>query len=618
MTLRRVQILPEHLANQIAAGEVIQRPESVVKELLENSLDAGAKNVLVVVKEGGKRLIQVVDDGVGMDEQDAVTAFLRHATSKIASVEDLEAIRTYGFRGEALASIAAVAEVTMKTRRHADDAAVVVQIDGGNTPRISREAREPGTSVAVQNLFFNTPARRKFLKSASTEFRHIAEAVQRVAISHPEIAIKFISDDETILDVKSGTLHERMLDIFGQRQVEAMVWAEAEGDLLTVRGYIGKPTFGQKSRANQYLFLNNRFITNRNISHAVFSAYENLLVKGTFPFFLLFLEIDPHRVDVNVHPSKMEAKFEDEQHIYHFVSSLVRKTLAAHDLIPALSVTQLRYDESEIGLTFTNRQHSRANEVVNPTTGEIFSPSFHPLTRPEYQEGTTMQGRDGVEIVDKLFGEGKPETEQPVRSSGIEQQMEQRGFPSASVLWQLHKKYILMPIENGLLVVDQHVAHERILYERALRNGERHAQAVQQLLFPQTLQLTPADFAQLEELLPHFEYLGFAVKVFGKNTVVLEGIPSDLKSDTTANVILDVLTLYREYQHHKVVDARDTLAKSYACRAAVKAGDFLNENEMRSLLDQLFACTMPYVCPHGRPVALKISIEELDRRFGRT
>ncbi len=613
MSFRRVQVLPEHLANQIAAGEVIQRPESVVKELLENALDAGARNILVVVKEGGKKLIQVVDDGVGMDEQDAVTAFLRHATSKIASAEDLEAIRTYGFRGEALASIAAVARVTMKTRRREDDAAVVVQIDGGGTPRVSREARAPGTSVMVQNLFFNTPARRKFLKATNTEFRHIAEAVQRVALSHPEIALTFISDDETILDLKPGTLHERMLDIFGQRQVEAMVWAEEESELLGVRGYVGKPTFGQKSRANQYLFLNRRYIISRNISHAVFSAYENLLVKGTFPFFLLFLTIDPHRVDVNVHPSKLEAKFEDEQHIYHFVSSLVRRTLAAHDLIPTLSVTRQGDDGGEMGLAFTRRQHAMGNELVNPITGEILAPGSTSYERPEHRDGLTMRGHDGAEIAATLLGAEK--TEAATTASGFEQ-LAGKGSPSA--IWQLHKKYILTPIEQGLLVVDQHVAHERVLYERALRNGERHAQAVQQLLFPQTLQLAPADFAQLEELLPHFEYLGFAVNVFGRNTVMLEGVPADLASDMSANIILDVLTLYREYQQHKVVDARDTLAKSYACRAAIKAGDVLNENEMRSLLEQLFACTMPYVCPHGRPIALKISIDELDRRFGRT
>jgi DNA mismatch repair protein MutL len=490
-----------------------------------------------------------------------------------------------------------------------------VQIDGGGPPRVSHEAREPGTSVAVQNLFFNTPARRKFLKSASTEFRHIAEAVQRIALSHPEIALTFISDDETIVDLKPGTLHERMLDIFGQRQVEAMVWVEEEGKLLGVRGYVGKPTFGQKSRANQYLFLNGRYIISRNISHAVFSAYENLLVKGTFPFFLLFLTIDPHRVDVNVHPSKLEAKFEDEQYIYHSVSSLVRRTLAAHDLIPALSVTREGNDTGEIGLAFTNRQHVLGNEVVNPMTGEILGPALPSYERREYQDERTIRGHDGAEIAEKLL---RTERAEAVTSPGGFQQLVEKDSAAASTIWQLHKKYILMPIEQGLLVVDQHVAHERVLYERTLRNGEHHAQAVQQLLFPQTLQLAPADFAQLEELLPHFEYIGFAVRVFGKNTIMLEGVPADLGADTSANIILDVLTLFREYQQHKVVDKRDTLAKSYACRAAVKAGDVLNENEMRSLLAQLFACTMPYVCPHGRPVALKISIDELDRRFGRT
>lgn len=615
MSERRIHILPEHLANQIAAGEVIQRPESVVKELLENSLDAQAKQIVVVVKEGGKKLIQVIDDGGGMSEEDAVASFLRHATSKIATLEDLEAIRTYGFRGEALASIAAVAHVTMKTRRREDESAVVVHIEGGGAPRVSREAREAGTSIAVQNLFYNTPARRKFLKSAATEFRHIAEAVQRVALSHPEVALRFISDEETLLDVKPAPLHERLLDVFGQRQVEEMVWAEEQTDLMSIRGFIGKPSFGQKSRANQYLFLNRRYIVNRNISHAVFSAYEHLLVKGTFPFFLLFIDIDPHRVDVNVHPSKMEAKFEDEQYVYRIISTLVRRTLAANDLIPTVSLSTTDERESGIGLSFTDRQHPWGGTRVDPMTGEVLS-SPRPVetnvgTRSSFISQVLQQ--DGKEIADRLFG-NPAESEQGVQRAGNETAFIHHAAP----VWQVHNRYLLTPIEGGLLIVDQHVAHERVLYERALQRTETHARGTQQVLFPEPLQLSPVDFALVEELLPHFQQLGFDLKVFGKNTVVLEGVPADLPATSNAKVIADILTLYREYRQHAVMDARDVLAKSYSCRAAIKSGDPLNEREMRSLLDQLFACTMPYVCPHGRPIVLKISIEELDRRFGRT
>lgn len=377
MAQRKITVLPEEIANKIAAGEVIQRPESVVKELLENSLDAGVKSVVVVIKEGGRKHIQVSDDGVGMDEQDAVASFLRHATSKIGTYEDLEEIRTYGFRGEALASIAAVAQVTMKTRRQEDDSAVVVHIDGGGNPRVTREGREPGTSVGVQNLFYNVPARRKFLKSNNTEFRHVYDVVHRVAISHPEIAIQFISDDETIFQLHPAPLPKRLVDVFGERQFEAMTPVEEKTDLLTAHGYIGKPAFGQKSRVNQYLFLNGRFIINRNINHAVFSAYEHLLIKGTFPFFLLFLEIDPRRVDVNVHPSKMEAKFEDDQSIYRFVSALVRKSLAASEYVPAVTMQEQGIEAGTVGLRFTARQHdwtppsSGAHDWTFPERGTV-------------------------------------------------------------------------------------------------------------------------------------------------------------------------------------------------------------------------------------------------------
>jgi DNA mismatch repair protein MutL len=608
MVHRRIQVLPEHLANKIAAGEVIQRPESVVKELLENSLDAEAKHLTVVTKDGGKKLIQVVDDGVGMDEQDAVASFLRHATSKIETYDDLEEIRTYGFRGEALASIAAVAQVTMKTRRRTDDAAVVVQIDGAGKPRISREGREPGTSIAVSNLFYNVPARRKFLKSSATEFRHIYDAVQRVALSHPEISLDFVSDDETIIEVRPRTLQERVLDIFGARQSEGMVWFEERTEFMLLSGYVGKPTFGQRTRVHQYLFLNGRYIVNRNISHAVFSAYEHLLIKGMFPFFLLFLDVDPRRVDVNVHPSKMEAKFEDEQSIYRLVSTVVRKTLAAHDLVPGVSLIEPETGASTVGMQFTNRQHSWSTEDsfdrsgppehVDRLTGEITS--FGPAG-------------SGADVAERLL---RP-IEQSSEDKGLHVASDKFGASTAVRLWQLHRRYILVPVETGLMIIDQHVAHERVLYERALARLEKNLPAAQHVLFPLTLQLTPGDYALLSELFPYFEALGFLLKPFGKNTIVLEGIPSDLRKGREVNIIEELLSLYKENQQHGPMDARDTLLKSYSCKAAVKAGDELGDQEMRTLVGDLFSTKMPYVCPHGRPIVLKLGSAELDRRFGR-
>ncbi len=587
----RIQVLPEHIANKIAAGEVIQRPDSVVKELLENSFDAGATEITLVVEEGGKKLIQVIDNGMGMDETDAVSSFLRHATSKISTYEDLEAINTYGFRGEALASIAAVARVTLKTRQKEFDVATVVQMEGGK-PRVTKEAREPGTTISVHNLFHNVPARRKFLKSNTTEFRHVYETVQRMALSHSHVAIDFVSDGEVVLSLKPAGLKERITDIFGERVTEGIVWMEERTEYIAVCGFIGKPQFGQKTRLNQFLFLNDRFINNRNITHAVFSSYENLLLKGTFPFFVLFIEIDPHRVDVNVHPSKMEAKFEDEHAVYHFISTLVRRTLSSNELIPAMTTTA---QGAEVGFAFTSSQHSwPENRGAHQATDWAFP---------------ARQSNVGREFADRLLKH--PFQEQSVSP-------EAAGFPTTSApVWQMHNTYILIQIENGLMVIDQHVAHERVLYERALSRFASANPVTQEVLFPRTMQLTPGDYVLAKELLPHFKKLGFSLNPFGKNTLMVEGVPPDLKGVSETNVLQDVLDLYREYQSKGITDARDALAKSYSCKAAIKAGDKMNDAEMRALIDQLFQTEMPYVCPHGRPVVLKISIEELHKRFGR-
>ncbi len=615
MTRRRVQILPEQIANKIAAGEVVQRPESVVKELLENALDAGSRRITVVIKEGGTKLVQVTDDGIGMDEADALASFLRYATSKIVTYEDLEEIRTFGFRGEALASIAAVAQVTMKTRRAEDDAATVVRIDGGSSPRVTREGREPGTTVIVQNLFFNVPARRKFLKSPTTEFRHVYDAVHRVAISYPEIGLEFISDDDQIFNLPPAPLTQRLLDVFGERRLEALIPVEETSDVLTARGYIGKPTFGQKSRSNQYLFLNRRYIVSRNINHAVFSAYENLLLKGTFPFFLLYLDVDPRHVDVNVHPSKMEVKFEDEQGIYHFIASLVRKSLASSDFVPSLSLRPESGVGGGTGLRFTGQQHAwpggsasvpawnfPGREMIDSRTGEIL---------PAGASGGTALAGQLLGNIDERFAAAGPTDTAPAAGAPT-------SLPGSGPVWQVHSKYILTPVENGLMIVDQHVAHERVLYERALRRFTSGVTTAQQLLFPRTVQFLPSDYALVGELLKELEQLGFDIKLFGKNTVIVEGVPSDVRVGDEEKILEEILTLYKEYRRDSPTDVRDNLAKSFSCRSAVKAGDPLNDTEMRSLLAQLFATTMPYVCPHGRPVVLRISIDELDKRFGRT
>ncbi len=596
---RRIAVLPDHLANKIAAGEVIQRPESVVKELVENALDGGARSLQVIIKGGGCDLVQVLDDGCGMDEQDARISFLRHATSKIASYEDLEAIRSYGFRGEALASIAAVAQVTMLTQRAEDEVAVSLRVNASGEAEISRDARAPGTTVTVSNLFFNVPARRKFLKSTQTEFRHVHDVLVRTALSHPELRIDFFSDNETIFRLAPSTLEQRIVDLFGERTKESLLAVGEETEYVSAHGFIGKPVFGQKTRAHQYIFLNGRFIVSRNIAHAITGAYEHLLNQGSFPFFIIFIDIDPHRVDVNVHPSKMEAKFDDEQGIYRFMGALVRKALGAAGAVPAMTLYSSNAPLDGLGLRFTPAQHagtftgSRNHfwpppERVNTDTGEIFPAQLgSALLQPGLDTGPAGESQ-------------APSTDIP-----------------GPLLWQLHNKYILSQIKTGLMIVDQHVAHERVLYERALDRFQRGMRTSQQLLFPCTAAFNAADYSLIEELLPHLEGLGFDIKPFGKHTVLIEGVPTDVRPGNEQSILEEILALYKDYRKDAPTDVRDNLAKSFSCRSAIKAGDPLSEQEMRSLIDQLFATRMPYVCPHGRPVVLRIPTDELDRRFGR-
>jgi DNA mismatch repair protein MutL len=606
-----ITILPEQLANKIAAGEVVQRPESVVKELIENSIDAGATSISIVIKEGGKSFIQISDNGSGMNDEDAAIAFGRHATSKIKSYEDLENIRTLGFRGEALASIAAVAHVELKTRRSTDDVGTLVRLEGGELKEHSKTSTQPGTTISVRNLFYNTPARRNFLKSNNTEFKHIYDVVQRVALSRPDIAIQFTSDGEDLLDLKSGTIEERLKNLYGERHFETLLPFDEQTELLSVSGFIGKPDFARKSRVDQYLFLNKRPIVNRSINHAIFSGYEHLIEKGNFPFYLVFLDIDPHKVDVNVHPSKMEVKFADEQSIYRFIISIVRKALGSNDLVPSLEVNAAKnFDHS-----FASLRHAALPQHF---TGDFGSPEKSIFSSPSSNVSQAPAQRDPLNI-DKLFSDiptiPLPEAGRPQQfAHGTRENEAQEG----KAIWQLHNKYILSQIRTGLMIVDQHVAHERVLYERALASFENAVPVSQQLLFPHTVQLSPGDFALAKELIPHLQAIGFELKLFGKNTIVLEGVPTDVKAGTEGSILQDILDEFKNNQHRVKLDARDNVAKSFSCKAAIKAGDKLSEVEMRVLIDQLFATSMPYVCPHGRPVVVKISIGELDRRFMRT
>ncbi|OGU43840.1 MAG: hypothetical protein A3G43_04130 [Ignavibacteria bacterium RIFCSPLOWO2_12_FULL_56_21] len=604
-----IHILPPELANRIAAGEVVQRPASAVKELIENALDAGAHRIEIYVRDAGKTLIQVIDDGTGMNEADALMSFRRHATSKIGSVEDLERITTLGFRGEALASIAAVAQVELKSRSSSDDVATVLRIDGDIVKEMSKDSGARGTTVTVKNLFYNTPARRNFLKTRHTELKNITDTVIRGALAYPEVAWLLVSDDETLLDVPPQEARIRATAVLGERVGASLMACSEATEYVSVEGYLARPEYARKTRTDQYLFLNRRPIVSKMIGHAVFQGYEHLLISGGFPLYVLHVNIDPQRVDVNVHPSKLEVKFENESTIYRMVLSVVRKTLAMNDLAPRVEFRDGMAVDPDVDRFALRPAQTSSTDAGAPIFA--FRPDAMPAVLPSEGKST-------------ILPLSRPQTG---RNSGsapdVPEEFEHRraarpGETEARAIWQIQNKYIISQVRSGLVIVDQHVAHERILYERVLANFENSLPVIQQLLFPQTLELPAGDYALVKDLEPHLRQLGFDLKVFGRNTVVIEGIPADVKPGSEQKILTDVLEDFKANEHASVIDVRDRLAKSFACKAAIKAGDPLNAQEMTVLIEQLFLTNMPYVCPHGRPVVIRIPVEELDRRFGRT
>lgn len=600
---RSISILPEDIASKIAAGEVIQRPASVVKEAIENSIDADARHIVVTVKDSGKSFIQIADDGIGMSSSDLGVVFERHATSKIQTYDDLERIRTLGFRGEALASVAAVAQVEIASRTAEEETGIHMKVEGGVKRAPEPTGMEPGTTLTVRNLFYNTPARRNFLKTNATEFKHILDTVHRAALANPEIAFTFISDEETVFSVEQSDLHSRIRDLFGEELSDGLMECNEETDYLTVYGFFAKPEYSRRTRNEQFLFLNRRYIINRSINHAVYRAYEHLLIKGSYPFYVLFIDVDPSRIDVNIHPSKLEAKFDDERSVYGIVTSVVRKTLAEHDMVPSLTMSD---PDETTARSFGTHMRSRSPLQmlrVNPQTGEIVEERGKGGDVPA---DLNLFQRDSFRTSQRKT-EDTAQTRIPGESGGVE----------SGLIYQLHNKYILAQIRSGLMIIDQHVAHERVLYERALKRFTTQSPASQQLLFPETVEPDRADVELVKEIQPLLKTLGFDLKIFSKNTIVIEGIPADVRPGYEHNILKNVLDEYRSNMNAQL-DVRDNLAKSFACKTAIKSGDPLTDEEMRDLIDQLFATDMPYVCPHGRPVVIKLSVEELDKKFGRT
>jgi len=604
-----IQLLPDAVANQIAAGEVVQRPASAVKELIENAIDAGADKIRLIIKEGGKALIQVIDNGCGMSVTDARRCFERHATSKIRKAEDLFAIRSMGFRGEALASIAAVAHVELKTRRMEDELGTRVEIEGSEVIRQEPEALPAGTSIAIKNLFYNIPARRNFLKSNAVEMRHIVDEFQRLALAHPRIYFTLHADDNEVFHLPGESLKQRVVHLFGSNYNQRLVPVEEETTIINLKGFVGKPEFAKRTRGEQFFFVNSRFVKDPYLNHAVVKAYEDILPPDTYPLYVLFIEIDPAKIDINVHPTKTEIKYEDERAIYAIIQSAVKRSLGRYNITPTLDFNQ------ETG--FSQMISPKPLEQITPPS-VTFNPEFNPFdpVKPGGGERHRAAIPQNWETLYQVAQQEAPvQLGLPVEKDDPSAESLQVGKKQP---FQLHNRYIVSQIHSGFILIDQQAAHERILFEQFCQQLENRQGASQQSLFPQTVTLSAADFQLIQELLPDIQALGFQIREFGKHTFVVEGIPADLTSGMNERQVLEqLLEEYKNYQATVKLPKREKLARSLARHAAIKPGTALSAGDMADLIDRLFACEMPNVSLSGKPVILTFTLQELAERFER-
>lgn len=614
-----IHLLPDSIANQIAAGEVVQRPASVVKELLENSLDAGAAEVTLIVKDAGKALIQVIDDGKGMSETDARMSFERHATSKIRTSEDLFTVKTMGFRGEALASIAAVAQVELKTRRENDDLGTVIQIDGSMFKGQHHDACRKGTAILVKNLFFNVPARRNFLKGNPVEMRHILEEFQRIALAWPDVSFSLYQEDEEIYNLKPGKLSQRIIGIFGKSYKEQLIPCQEETDSLKLHGYVGKAENAKKSRGEQFFFVNNRFIKSSYLNHAVVSAFDMLIPDGSFPFFVLFIEINPVHIDVNVHPTKTEIKFDDERNIYAQLKSAVRKALGSYHVTPSLDFgtdTNFNFYQSKIGssgsLTRQERDYGQFKGVESDSGKNL--QNWEKLYASALKTETLT-----ARVINEQAEKGDPlavTMQSAANIDGISElakNTEQQGS-----VFQVQMSYIATPVKSGLMIIDQQAAHERICYERFLDLLHNNTGTSQQLLFPETVELNPSDLSLVMELEQEIKGAGFAYEHLGNTTIVINGVPSLLMDESGKKVFLSVLQDYKTNYMEFKNDKAEALARSLAVNAAIKRNKKLGTTEMKSIIDRLFACKNPNNTPGGRLIYFILDGEKIEDTFNTT
>lgn len=608
-----IQLLPDHVANQIAAGEVVQRPASVVKELVENAVDAKATEIKLIVKDAGKTLIQVIDNGLGMNVTDARLCFERHATSKIRHAEDLFAIHTKGFRGEALAAIAAVAHVELKTKQAQEELGIHIIIEGSKVITQDVAVLPKGTSFLVKNLFFNIPARRNFLKSDNIELKHIIDEFERVALAHPAISFTMISNGSEVFNLPSSNYRQRIVNIFGGKTNEKLVPVTEETEILKITGFVGKPEFAKKNRSEQFFLVNNRFIRSPFLHHAIMNAYDGLLRDNNQPSYFLFLEVPPHTIDINIHPTKTEVKFDDEQALYAILRATVKHSLGMFNVAPILDFERdanldVPYDYKDKTLGSPTIQVDRSFNPFEPETKKYSGlPSYvkSKSAQPHWESLYTNLKQDATEVSLDSF-------ETDLVASKL---FDDKPTESHTLLYQFNRKYIINSIKSGLLVIHQNRAHQRILYEQFLTNITIHQASSQQLLFPLEIKFSRDEMLYLKEIQPNLEGIGFAFEKMGLDEVIISGLPAQISESNITEILHDLIYNLQENVPEDSFSLSDSISKFMAKSVAIKSGKYLNTIELENIVNGLFACKEPNVSPFQKPIFITLTTEDLDKRF---
>jgi len=607
-----IQLLPDSVANQIAAGEVIQRPASVVKELVENAIDAGASQIRVNIKDAGRTLIQIIDNGSGMSDTDARMSFERHATSKIRSANDIFAIRTMGFRGEALASIAAIADVELRTKEHDHDLGTFIHISGSNLITQEPVSCDNGTNFQIKNLFFNVPARRKFLKSNPAELKHIINEIQRIALANPEISLSLHHNGSAIYELAGSNKRVRVVSIFGKNINQSLIPLDTETTLVKISGFIGQPKFARKTFGEQFFFVNNRYMKHPFFHRAIMQAYEKILPPDAIPSYFISFDLDPAEIDVNIHPTKTEIKFENESMIWQILQASVREALGKFNIVPSIDFDQA--GSVEIPMARHNFDEVSMPEIkVNPS----YNP-FETQTPSKSSSGSSFSSRP-VERPNPTNWQSlykglepnfntKPESQE---EEPVQFRIEEQQTTKSSV--QFKNKYILTPVKSGLMVIDQKRAHERILYERLMQVLENNEVASQQQLFPETFELNASDATLLTSILPDLRALGFDIRDFGKNSFIVNGTPGVLNTSSPIEIIESLLEDYKNSPVNLQEKAREAVAVSLAQASAIPYGQALKPGEISELIDNLFACQTPNFSPKGKKILSIMPLEDFEK-----